>query len=356
MRPNLSSRVPEIASLGGEAFRTAMARWDCKTKPPGSLGQLEQLVARYRAIRAVTGRLPQDDTPLKSALVVMAADHGVAEEGVSAYPQQVTSQMLANFASGGAAINVLCRRVGARLEVINVGALNEAPPPVRNRIVRRGSRNLLREEALTADEVVGAFDVGLRMAEELDEAGVTLVGLGEMGIGNTTVAAALTAAFTGVDAEQLVGYGTGIDEQGYRRKKQVVQRALESHQPDPGDPQRVLQQLGGLEIIALTGLALGAAGRGIAVLLDGFISSVAGLVARAICPSVTQYCFASHSSVEPGHRWVLRELDLPPLLDLGLRLGEGSGAALAMPLFSCGVALFDEMATFEGAGVSVRQT
>lgn len=356
MKHNLKLRVPHIAPLGGDAFRAAMAHWDCKTKPSGSLGQIEQYVARYRQIRSVTGRLPPDATPLELALVVMAADHGVAEEGVSAYPQQVTGQMLANFASGGAAINVLCRRVGARLRVVNVGALSEAPPPVQNRIIRRGSRNLLREEALSAEEVVAAFDVGLRLAEELDEAGVTLVGLGEMGIGNTTVAAALAAAFTGVEPGLMVGYGTGVDEQGYLRKKQVVEAALQRHRPDSADPQRVLEQLGGLEIIALAGLALGAAGKGIAVLLDGFISSVAGLIARALSPNVTQYCFASHASVEPGHRWVLCELDLSPMLNLGLRLGEGSGAALAMPLFTSGISLFDEMATFEGAGVSGRQT
>lgn len=356
MEPNLRSRVPAVAAVDAGVLRATMAQWDAKTKPPGSLGRLEPLLARYRAIRALSAELPQGRTPLEPAVVVMAADHGVAAEGISAYPQHVTSQMLANFAAGGAAINVLCRRAGAHLHVFNVGALSDAPPPVRNCVVRRGSRNFVREEALTAGEVVAAFDVGLQVAQELAEAGVTLVGLGEMGIGNTTVAAALAAAFTGVEAERLVGYGTGVDERGYLRKKQVVVRALQRHRPDPADPQRVLEQLGGLEIVALSGLTVGAASKGIAVLLDGFISSVAGVVARAVCPNVMPYCFASHASVEPGHRWVMQHLDLLPLLDLEMRLGEGSGAALALSLFTSGVALFDEMATFEGAGVSGRQT
>ena len=307
------------------AREEAQRRYDAKTKPRGSLGRLEELGCRVAEIR---GFVP---TALKSVIVVAAGDHGVAREGVSAYPSDVTRQMVANFEAGGAAINVLARRADAELRVVDAG-------------VGAGTANMLENSAMTDDEVAKALADGETLAAELD---ADVVCLGEMGIGNTTSAAALTAALLGIDAELVCGSGTGLDDEGIARKIAVVRRAVARH--SDADP---LTALGGFEIAFLAGLAIGCARRRIVVLLDGFITAAAALAAVRIEPSVRDVLIASHRSPEPGHGYVLEALGLVPLLDLGLRLGEGSGAALALPLLYASIAILEEMATFEQAGVT----
>ncbi len=337
--------LPTVSAPSSLALEQAWRVLDDKTKPARSLGRLEEVAARWAALGHAAPR---------PTVVVAAADHGVAEEGVSAFPQAVTRQMLLNFARGGAAINALCNAAGANLVVIDVGTLGPTPAGVLDGKVREGSRNLAREAALTAAEVRAAVKRGCDLGLDLARQGVNIVGLGEMGIGNSTVAAVLTAAFTQNTPRSVVGRGTGIDDPTLARKVSVVERALALHTPDPSNPWRVLEQLGGLEVCALCGVAIGAASRGLAVLMDGFISSAAMLPAVALQPALAGYLFASHVSREPGHALVLRALGQRPMLDLELRLGEGSGAALSLPLFEAAHRVYSEMATFEGAEVSRR--
>jgi nicotinate-nucleotide--dimethylbenzimidazole phosphoribosyltransferase len=337
-------RVPDP-----EVARLTQALLNAKTKPRRSLGRLEDLACQIAAIRGV----PAPPVP-RAAIVVMAADHGVADEGVSAYPAEVTAQMLVNFARGGAAINVLARQTGVRLVVVDMGT--RAPPPDADGVVSRrigpGTHNFTRGPAMTASEAVQALDSGIALAAGLADEGIDLVGLGEMGIGNTTAASALTAALLGLPPEEVTGRGTGIDDQTWRRKVEAVRRALAVNRPDPGDPLAVLAALGGFEIAGLAGVALGAAARRLPVLADGFIAGVAALIAARLAPPVAGHVLAAHRSVEIGHRAVLAALGARPLLDLDLRLGEGTGAALAVPLVQAAVRLVHEMATFAAAGVS----
>jgi nicotinate-nucleotide--dimethylbenzimidazole phosphoribosyltransferase len=330
------------------------------TMPTGALGRLLEL---GRQLCAVQQTLRPCAEP--AAVLVLAADHGIAAEGVSAYPQAVTGQMVANFLRGGAAINVLARRQGARLLVVDMG-VKDAPAGVPTDphcgfvgdvAVTRGTANFLHGPALTAAQVDHAIETGRRLvAERL--ADVRVVALGEMGIANTTSASALAAALTGRPAAVVTGRGTGLDDAGWRHKVDVIERALALHFPDgrgPAiDPRAALAAVGGLEIAGLAGAALEAAARRMLVVLDGFISSVAGLIAVRLEPAVRGYLVAAHRSVEAGHRAVLEALDLVPLLDLGLRLGEGSGAALALNLIQCAADVMRDMATFESAGISNR--
>jgi nicotinate-nucleotide--dimethylbenzimidazole phosphoribosyltransferase len=328
--------------------------------PLGALGRVLEL---GRQLCAVQQTLRPSAQP--AALLVLAADHGVAAEGVSAYPQEVTGQMLANFLRGGAAINVLARRQGARLLVVDMGVMS--PPDgapidsrcsfVSDQAVTRGAANFLRGPALTPAQALQALDTGRRVvAERLVAEGVRVVALGEMGIANTTSASALTAALTGLPAATVTGRGTGVDDAGWQRKVEVIDRALALHFPSGRgkavDPLAALAAVGGLEIAGLVGAALEGAAHRMLVVLDGFISSVAGLIALRLEPEVRGYLVAAHRSVEAGHRAVLEALDLVPLLDLGLRLGEGSGAALALNLIQCAADIMRDMATFESAGVS----
>ncbi|HEX2731223.1 MAG TPA: nicotinate-nucleotide--dimethylbenzimidazole phosphoribosyltransferase [Polyangiaceae bacterium] len=339
--------LPEVQPVNLDHLAKAWAQLDQKTKPPRSLGKLEELAARYVALRGAKIGLAW-----RPSVVVFAADHGVAAEGVSAYPQSVTEQMLANFAAGGAAINALCRAANAELQVVDVGTLGATPKGVLARKIRSGSRNFTEEPALTLDEVQAAIRVGLEIADELEGKGVSAVGLGEMGIANTTAASALTSVFTRHPVRDVVGRGTGIDDVTLARKCAVVERALAHHNPNPERPLEVLACVGGLEIAALTGLCLGAAAHGIPVILDGFITTSAALAARALCPAIASHLIASHRSVEPGHAIALGHLHLEPLLQLEMRLGEGSGAALALPLVAAAIHIWRDMATFESAGVS----
>jgi nicotinate-nucleotide--dimethylbenzimidazole phosphoribosyltransferase len=331
------------------AAAEAQRRLDAKTKPRGSLGRLEELA---RALAAIQGTA--SPRAASKAVVVMAADHGVAEEGVSAYPQEVTAQMVANFARGGAAINVLARQVGARVVVVDMGV--KAPVTglagVLDRRVGPGTRNLARGPAMTRDEAVRALEAGIAVAADLAGGGVDVLAIGEMGIANTTAASALAAAFTGAAPAEVTGRGTGIDDAAHRRKVDVVRRALSVNRVDAADPLGALAALGGFEIAGLAGVVLGAAARRIPVVVDGFIASAAALAAARLAPRAARALFAAHRSVEAGHGAVLRALDLRPLLELDLRLGEGTGAALALHLVEAATRVLDEMATFDAAGVT----
>ena len=306
---------------------------DAKTKPRGSLGRLEELACRIAAIRgtATPGRL-------RSAVVVAAADHGVAAEGVSAYPPEVTAQMLANFQAGGSAVCVLAREFGASLRIVDAG-------------VGTPTANIAEGPAMATADARHWIEQGTSVADEL-AADTDVVALGEMGIGNSTSAAALVAALLAVEPRGVCGRGTGLDDQGLARKISVVERALRANRVDASDPFATLAALGGFELAFLCGLALSAAANRMVVLLDGFITSAAALVAARLDPAAKEAMIAAHVSTEPGHRLVLDELGLEPLLDLRLRLGEGSGAVLALPLLKASMAVLAEMATFQAAGVT----
>ena len=345
----LEQTCAAIVDPDPEAAREAQRSLDGKTKPRRSLGRLEDVACQVAAMT----RQALPPLPAK-AFVVMAGDHGVAEEGVSAYPPEVTWQMLLNFARGGAAINVLARAAGARLVVVDMGVRgsDEDIPGVLRRRVRPGTHNFTRRPAMTYAEVVQSLESGIALAHELVDTGTGLIGLGEMGIANTTAASALVAAFTGASVESVTGYGTGIDEETRARKVAGITKAIALHAPEQKSALETIAALGGFEIAGLAGVVLGAASRRVPVVLDGFIASTAALCAARLAPKSASYLLASHRSVEVGHRIVLEHLKCEPLLDLGLRLGEGTGAALAMPLIESALRILHEMASFESANVT----
>ncbi|MPZ13816.1 MAG: nicotinate-nucleotide--dimethylbenzimidazole phosphoribosyltransferase [Chloroflexi bacterium] len=329
----------------------ARQRQDQLTKPRGSLGRLEELAIRLAGITGhVRPRFPS------KAVIVLAADHGVVEEGVSAYPQAVTAQMVGNILAGGAAINVLARGAGARVVVADLGVAALLPDDARliQKKIGHGTRNMARGPALSANEALEAIRVGAEIVEGEVDRGLDLVATGDMGIGNTTASSAIVAAIASWAPAEVTGRGTGVDEAGWRRKVAAIERALEINRPDPRDPLGVLAKVGGYEIAGLVGVILEGAARRIPVIVDGFISGTAALVATELCPAARDYLIAAHSSVEVGHRMILEQLELVPLLNLDLRLGEGTGAAMAMHLIDAAAALLDEMATFAEAGVSQR--
>lgn len=341
----LRARITPPNALVAQRTQTKL---DFKTKPRRSLGRLEDLACQYAAISgSETPELPS------KAMVVMGADHGVAARGVSAYPQEVTAQMLLNFAAGGAAINVLARHADARVIVLDMGVLEPVNAEgIECARLGPGTRDFTTQPAMTHEQVLAAITTGSQLARRLRADGVSVIGLGEMGIGNTSSASALTAALTGSAVEEVTGLGTGIDEAGRARKVQLIREALALHQPNAADPLQVLTCLGGFEIAGLAGVVLGAAAERMAVVLDGFIASVAALCAVRMAPDARGYLMPSHRSVEAGHRIVLRELGTVPLFDFDMRLGEGSGAALAMTVLDAAVKVLLEMATFETAGVT----
>jgi nicotinate-nucleotide--dimethylbenzimidazole phosphoribosyltransferase len=328
-------------------------RLDSLTKPRGSLGHLEEMVRRYAAIR----RDP-DARIGGGALCVFVADHGVANEGVSAYPQAVTVQMLRNIAGGGAAVSVLARRLGYRLWIADVGVAadtsTEALPGVLYRRIGAGTRNLAREPAMSVAEARAALEVGVEVARGAIASGATLIGIGEMGIANSTSAAALLSAFTGLRPARLAGRGAGVDDAGMRRKVAAIERALKLHRAALEDPLATLAVLGGFEIAAMAGVCLSGAALHVPVVVDGFIATAAAVAAERLCPGLFAHLFFGHRSSEGGHSIALEQLDVQPIIDLGMRLGEGTGAALAMSLIEAALALFHEMATFESAGVSEK--
>lgn len=307
------------------------ARLDSLTKPPGSLGRLESLALQIGLIQHTA--TPSID---RKGIAIFCADHGIVEEGVSPYPSEVTGQMVANFRAGGAAITVLCRHFGIGPVIVDMG-------------VGRPTKNFAREPAMTRAQAEDAIALGATHAESAD-----VIGAGEMGIGNSTSAAALLSAFSGLDPQETAGRGTGLDDAGVAHKVEVIHRALALHHPDPSDPIGVLAALGGFEIAGIAGLILGGAQRRRMVVLDGFISCAGALVARAIAPASLDYAVFSHRSAERGHRTMLEFLDAQPLFDLDMRLGEGTGAAFGINLVESAVKLYREMATFESAGVANR--
>jgi nicotinate-nucleotide--dimethylbenzimidazole phosphoribosyltransferase len=327
----------------------AVARWDTLTKPPGSLGRLEALASQ------VAGIVGQVRPRLTERLVfVLAGDHGVTGEGVSAYPSDVTAQMVYNFVRGGAAISVLSRYVGARVIVVDMGVDAELPslPGLVARKVRRGTLNFAHEAAMTREEALVCVESGIELAKEEVTRARTWVVTGDMGIGNTTASSAIIAAMTGASVDHVTGRGTGVAETTLARKVGVIKAALDRYQPRREDALDVLSKVGGFEIGGLAGVILGAAAQRCPVVLDGLIATAAALLAVGLVPAARDYLIAGHRSVEPGHTVALRALGLDPVLDLALRLGEGSGGALALPVLEAACRLLDEMATFAEAGVA----
>jgi nicotinate-nucleotide--dimethylbenzimidazole phosphoribosyltransferase len=352
-KADLQRLIAAIPVPEASAEVAAWERLDSLTKPPRSLGLLEELAARLGTLQ----RTPRPGVPRK-AIVLMAGDHGVTAEGVSPYPSEVTAQMVANFVAGGAAINQLAKHAGASLVLVDVGVAS--PLPVQDGVisarVAAGTANMAAGPAMTREQALAAIGVGIRTVEGLVADGVDLIGTGEMGIGNTTSAAALVSVLTGADAAAVVGPGTGLDDAGVLHKVEVVRRAIAVNEPDAEDALDVLAKVGGLEIAGLVGVVIGAAAHGVPVVSDGYISGAATLVALRLAPAAAPWVFASHRSSEPGHRVVLGALGLRPVLELDMRLGEGTGAALAMELLDAACAMMSGMSTFAEAGVSEKES
>ncbi|WP_189197916.1 nicotinate-nucleotide--dimethylbenzimidazole phosphoribosyltransferase [Micromonospora fulviviridis] len=355
----LESTVAAIRPLDEAAMAAARELQGRLTKPAGSLGALEPLSVR---LAGLAGTCPPP-LPEPAAVAIFAGDHGVHAQGVTPWPQEVTAQMIANFVAGGAVVNAFARQAGASVTVVDVGVATPLPvgpttDPAGPRLiaanVRPGTRDLTVTAALNRDEARAAVETGIRVAGDLVDAGAGILLTGDMGIGNTTPAAALIAAFTGVDPAAATGRGTGVDDETYARKVGVVRTALDRHAPDPTDPLGVLAAVGGLEHAALAGLVLGAAARRVPVLLDGVIAVSAALAAAAFAPDAVGAMVAGHRSAEPGATAALRHLGLDPLIDLGLRLGEGTGALLALPVVTGAVRVLHEVATFDSAGVAEK--
>jgi nicotinate-nucleotide--dimethylbenzimidazole phosphoribosyltransferase len=341
----------EIPPLDKEMAGKMKQHVDQLTKPVGSLGQLEEIMIR---LAAITGEMFPDLS--QKAVAVFCGDHGVTEEGVSPYPKEVTGLMMETFDRGKAAVNLLAEAAGAGLVVVDVGSEREKiPKSVISARVRKGTRNFLKEKAMTRQEVVEAIQVGRETVRRLSERNVRLLAVGELGIGNTTAGSAVAAGLTGKPVPSLTGKGSGVSPEAYARKCEVIQRAIDFHRPDPEKPLEVLEKVGGLEIAAMVGAYVGAAEHRIPVIMDGLISTAAALAAVKWKPEVRPCLFASHLSVEPGHAVLLDELGFKPLMHAEMRLGEASGAALVMPLFETAVKLARGMAIFADLGLAAPQ-
>ena len=356
----LETTISKIRPVENSTVEAAQARLDILTKPQGSLGVLEECAKKYAAARG--------DVFAKIAnpvILTFAGDHGVAEENVSAFPQEVTPQMVANFANGGAAINVLSKHAGAKLKVIDVGVACDITPfipqapvaEVLNKKVAPGTANIAKGPAMTLSNVEKALCIGIEVAEDAIRAGSTLIGTGDMGIANTTPSAALYSAFLDIAPAEIAGRGTGIDNEQLVHKIEIIEKALNINKDAVAtqDPLKILAALGGLEIAGICGAILAAAANRIPVVIDGFISGAAAVTAIHFNANVKDYCFFSHLSAEAGHKRIMDFLGIKPILDLNLRLGEGTGAALAIPIIEAGVKIMHEMATFEDAGVAEGQ-
>jgi nicotinate-nucleotide--dimethylbenzimidazole phosphoribosyltransferase len=356
----LSQTLDALRAADADAYQAAREHQTRLTKPMGSLGALEEVGNR---LAAMAGQCPPPQ-PEPHAVVLFAGDHGVLQQGVSPWPQEVTAQMIANFLTGGAVISVFGRQMGSTLHVVDVGVATTIPDlplgpdgtpaggTLHRRRVQPGTADFTAGPALSREAAVQAVETGIDIAGELIDGGCRMLVPGDMGIGNTTASAALIAAFTGSDAQAVTGRGTGIDDAALRIKVDVVRRGLELHRPDPRDPVGVLAAFGGLEHAAIAGLLLGAAARRTPVILDGVIVQSAALVAAALRPEAMDYWIAGHRSAEPGSQVALGHMGLRALLDLGLRLGEASGGVLAVPLVQAAARILREGATFESAGVS----
>ncbi|WP_010272382.1 nicotinate-nucleotide--dimethylbenzimidazole phosphoribosyltransferase [Paenibacillus senegalensis] len=395
----LKEYLRAIHPLDTQAMKLAQERLDALTKPQGSLGRMEEAVIQLAGIyghlpssaeevepvsakEAVSASAKEAESasakeaesasvkeverasekeitpasrkaPFRKAVIVMAGDHGVCEEGISAYPQEVTAQMVANFLQGGAAVNVLARHVGADVICVDMGVAGEIRhPQLINRKIRHGTGNIAKGPAMSREEAERAVLAGCELVSELAAKGYSMIATGEMGIGNTTPSSALLTVLGAADPEVAVGRGTGINEEQRLHKQQIVRQAIERNQPDADDPLDVLAKVGGLEIAGLVGVILGAAANRCPVVIDGFISSAAALVASRLTPNASRYMLASHLSMEQGHQVLLDRLGLRPILHMDMRLGEGTGALLAFPILEAAVKISAEMATFDSAGVS----
>ncbi|MDD5044547.1 MAG: nicotinate-nucleotide--dimethylbenzimidazole phosphoribosyltransferase [Candidatus Omnitrophica bacterium] len=342
----------QITDLDARAMEEAQKKLDSLTKPLGSLGRLEELA------KQVCGITAKSNPSLEHKVIfTLAADHGVTDEGVSAYPKDVTGQMVDNFLKGGAGINVLARHCGARVVVVDMGVAVDLGPDPRLVIkkIAYGTKNMAKGPAMTRDEAIRAIVVGFEIFEDEFQRGLDIIGTGEMGIGNTSSASAITAAFTRKPVEEITGRGAGLDDKGLKNKIEVIKRSLAVNKPDPKDAIDVLSKVGGFEIAGLAGIILAAAAQKVPVVIDGFISGAAALIAYQIEPRVKKYLIAAHQSAEGGHKYILEHIGLRPLLDLDLRLGEGTGGALAMSLADAAIKILTQMATFESAKVSEKK-
>jgi len=350
----LNDVIANIEKIDYALAKETQRRLDSLTKPHGSLGRLEELAKQVVEITKV-----KNPTLAHKVIFTMASDHGVVEEAVSAFPKEVTPQMVYNFLNGGAGINVLARHAGARVVVVDVGvACDLSPSP--DLIIKKvgyGTKNMAKGPAMTREEAIKSIEVGIEVFEEEfgSKKGIDITGTGDMGIGNTTASSAITAVITGASIEEVTGRGTGIDDKALSHKIEVIKKAIALNSPDPEGPIDVLSKIGGFEIGALAGVIIASSSRRIPVVIDGFISGAAALIAYKVEPKVKDYMIASHCSVERGHRVILEFLGLKPILDLNLRLGEGTGSTLAMMIVDAGVKILNEMATFENAGVSKKK-
>jgi nicotinate-nucleotide--dimethylbenzimidazole phosphoribosyltransferase len=345
----LTKTIANIKPLDKTAMLKAVERQDSLTKPAGSLGRLEAVSVQIAGIQGKP--LPQIKN---KAVIVMAADHGVVAQGISAFPQEVTSQMVLNFLHGGAAINVISRQAGARVIIVDMGVAGklEANPALLSRRVVAGTKDMSKGPAMTLLQAQQAVEAGIEIVNAECKKGLDLVATGDMGIGNTTASSAICAIMAGKNAAEVTGRGTGLDDKQLQNKIRVINEAITLNKPDAAKALEVLAKVGGFEIGGLAGVILGAAANRVPVVIDGFISGAAALIAAGICPQSRDYMIAGHCSVEPGHKIMLQHLGLKPLLDLEMRLGEGTGAALAMMLVETSVHILAEMATFAEAGVS----
>lgn len=343
--------ILNIKPLDEKAMEEARRRQDNLTKPQGSLGQLETLSIQVAGIKGT----PRPRIVHK-VIFTLAGDHGATGEGVSAYSSEVTPQMVYNFLRGGAGINVLARHVGARVVVADLGVAStlESHPDLKDKKVTMGTKNMAKGPAMSREEAIRSIEAGFELVEEELSKGIDILGTGDMGIGNTTPSSAITAAITGYDVQTVTGRGTGIDDKAWTRKVEVIKKALDLNRPDPKDPIDVLCKVGGFEIGGIAGVILAGARHRIPVVIDGFISGAAALIATSLSPQVKPYLIASHQSVEQGHKIILEHLGLKPLLNLDLRLGEGAGAALGIFLVEASLRILNEMATFAEAGVSEK--
>lgn len=350
---SLETILKSIRTVDNNLEPRLRARLNNLTKPPGSLGSLEDIVTRY-------GLMTNTENPRlgKKRIYTFAADHGVVESGVTCYPKAVTYQMVINMLAGGAAVNVLARHAGAEIRVVDIGVdadFNDLSNLI-HRKIRRGTDNIEHGPAMSEEEAVQAINVGIEMANQAHTDGVSILGTGEMGIANTTPSSALCSVLLPCDVQAVTGRGTGVSDAMLAKKVRVIERAIHVNKALLSDPLKILSALGGLEIAGICGLCLGAAANRIPVVIDGFISSAGALVACRLCETVRQYLFFSHLSQEQGHRVFMQQFDIRPILDLDLRLGEGTGAALAMTIIDASIKIYNEMATFDNAGVSGNKT
>lgn len=348
----IQETIKRIQPLDRVSMEQARARQDNLTKPTGSLGRLEEISIQLAGIQRKP--LPQIKN---KAVIVMAGDHGVAARGTSAYPQEVTAQMVQNFLNGGAAINVISRHIGARVIIVDMGIKGDLS---RNsgllvQKIAPGTCDMCAGPAMTTGQAEQAIETGINIIAKQIKNGLDIVATGEMGIGNTTASSAICSVITGRSPAEVTGRGTGLDDERLKHKIKVIEEAIAVNKPDPGNALDVLAKVGGFEIAGLAGVILGAAASRVAVVIDGFISGAAALIAAELCPRVKDYLIAGHASVEPGHKYMLKHLGLKPLLDLNMRLGEGTGAALGIALVEASCRILAEMATFAEAGVSNRE-